>query len=137
MESPTNESRQKMMKTLGEYGCYFLSLVKLAENLKGKRIDAIEAYISAWEKKWADDDATMLNPAATLSEMSGIAFDVKKVESDYKAHPDEGEVLVFENGKYTHFVLGDGNGKVAYDPLGNSNTVANGKIIGKRIFFRV
>ena len=99
----TNESRQKVMKILGEYGCYFLSLVELAERLNGKRIDAVEAYLDALVKRRTDSEA---------------------------------EVLLFQNGAYSHFVLGDGAGGILYDPLGNSNTVAKGTCVGKRIFER-
>lgn len=138
MGTPTNESRQKVMKTLGEYGCYFLSLVKYAENLTGKRIDAVAAYISALEKGWTNGNALMLNPAAILSEMTGIGFGVKKTEADYKASSGEVEILMYESGNYTHFVLGDGIGGIAYDPLGeNSFTVRNGRLSSKRILFRV
>lgn len=128
------ESRQSVMKTLGEYGCYFLSLVRLSEKIRGKRIDAVAAFVIALERKWADKDATMLDPAAILSAMSGKRFTVRKEDAGYKAAPNEYEVLLFTNGSYSHFVLGDGNGNVEYDPLGKSRSVAEGKITGKRIF---
>lgn len=133
----TNESRQKVMKVLGEYGCYFLSLVQAAERLTGKRIDAVAAYLDALIKKRTDGEATMLDPAAVLSAMAGGMWTVRKETADYIPRDGEVEVLVFQNGTYTHFVLGDGTGGVLYDPLGNSNTVAHGRIIGKRIFARV
>lgn len=133
----TNESRQKVMKVLGEYGCYFLSLVQAAERLTGKRIDAVGAYLDALIKKRTDGEATMLDPAAVLSAMAGGMWTVRKETADYIPRDGEVEVLVFQNGAYTHFVLGDGTGGVLYDPLGNSNTVAHGRIIGKRIFARV
>lgn len=132
----TNESRQKTMKTLGEYGCYFLSLVHLAENISRKRIDAVEAYLNALERKWMDGEATMLNPVAVLGSMTGLTFSVRKESAEYRVKDDEYEVLLFTNGTYNHFVLGDGTGGVAYDPLGDSRTVATGKCIGKRIFAR-
>jgi hypothetical protein len=34
---------------------------------------------------------------------------------------------------YSHFVLGNGEGGVAYDPLGDSKTVALGALQSKRI----
>lgn len=132
----TAESRQKVMKILGEYGCYFLSLVELAERLTGKRIDAVEAYIDALIKRRTDGEATMLDPAAVLSAMTGGRWTVRKEEAGYRPLDGEAEVLLFQNRTYSHFVLGDGAGGVLYDPLGNSNTVANGHIAGKRIFAR-
>jgi hypothetical protein len=38
---------------------------------------------------------------------------------------------------YSHFVLGDGTGRVKYDPLGSSKTVAEGRLISKRILHLV
>lgn len=133
----TNESRQKVMKILGEYGCYFLSLVELAERVTGKRIDAVEAYLDALIKRKTDGEATMLDPAAVLSRMAGGTWTVRKEGATYIPKSGEAEVLLFQNGAYSHFVLGDGAGGVLYDPLGNSNTVAKGTCVGKRIFERV
>lgn len=129
-----SESRQKVMKMLGEYGCYFLSLVHLAENITEKRIDAVEQYLEALNKNWVDREATLIDPAAVLSHMTGGRCSVKKESADYTTQRNEYEILLFINGTYQHFVLGDGTGAVLYDPLGNSKTVAVGKLSGKRIF---
>ncbi|MDR2304139.1 MAG: DUF261 domain-containing protein [Treponema sp.] len=133
----TSESRQKLMKTLGEYGCYFLSVVHLAEELTNKRIDAIQSCLAAMDNKWLDDEITMLNPEAVLHSLTGKRFVVRKEEPAYSPKEGEYEVLLFRNGSFDHFVLGDGKGKVAYDPLGNSNSVASGKLTSKRIFKRI
>ena len=130
----TTESRQSVAKTLGEYGCYFLSVVKLAEEITGKRIDAVEAFVRFHEKKYLDNEATMLNPEAILSELTGKRFSVRKESAEYKTTEREHEILLFANAKYQHFVLGNGKGAVFYDPLGSSNTVATGSLVGKRIF---
>ena len=81
-----------------------------------------------------DDEATMMYPASVLSFMTGLKFSVEKRSTDYVTNKTEYEILVFQNGNYTHFVLGDGKGGMKYDPLGISNTVRNGAIVGKRIF---
>jgi hypothetical protein len=128
------ESRQRIMKTIGEYGCYFLSLVHLSEELTGKRIDAIEAFLYARQQKWIDDDCSMIAPDSVLSRLAGKSFAVTKEDASYRAKEGEYEILQFQNGAFKHFVLGDGTGRVSYDPLGDSNTVAKGTIIGKRIF---
>jgi hypothetical protein len=130
-----NESRQKLMKMLGEYGCYFLSIVHLVEEITGKRIDAIAAYVVAHDQKWVDNEATVLRPDLVFSTLIGDNYTVTRESADYKTAADEYEILVFK-AKFTHFVTGDGMGKVAYDPLGNSNTVATGRVVEKRIFRR-
>ncbi len=132
-----NESRQKVMKIIGEYGCYYLAVIHLAEELTKKRIDAIDFFVQALEKKWVDHEATMLQPAEILGNLTKNRFIVVKEDISYQPKNAEYEILLFENGNYCHFVLGDGTGKVAYDPLGVSNTVANGKLAGKRIFRKV
>lgn len=124
------------MKMLGEYGCYFLSIVHIAENITGRRIDAIAAYIDAFERKMIDNEATVLNPGAVISMLTGGKYTVRHEGSTYKTAPNEYEVLVFK-AKFTHYVAGDGTGRVSYDPLGNSNTVATGSIVEKRIFRKV
>lgn len=131
------ESRQRIMKNLGEYGCYFLSLVHMAEKITGKRIDAVEVFVRVLEKKWVDEEATLLDPASVLGYMTGLNFTVRKDSEQYLPRQNEYEILQFVNGSYTHFVLGDGKGYVSYDPLGNSRTVAQGKCMSKRIFTRI
>lgn len=129
-----SEPRQKIMKALGESGCYFLSLVHLAEEICGKRIDAVEVYQKALTNGWTDDEAMMIYPASVLSFMTGLKFAVVKKPANYIVHQSEYEVLVFQSEFFTHFVLGDGSGQVKYDPLGNSNTVRTGRLVEKRIF---
>ena len=87
----TNESRQRVMKTLGEYGCYFLSVVKVAEEITGKRIDAVEAFGRFRDKKYLDEEATMLNPDGILSELTGKKFSVHREAADYKTAKNEHE----------------------------------------------
>ena len=53
---------------------------------------------------------------------------------EYECKDDEVEILRFELGNQSHFVVGDGNGRVTYDPMGVSKTVAEGRLVSKRIF---
>jgi hypothetical protein len=113
----TNKSRQKIMKILGEYGCYFLSVVHLAEEITKRRIDAVEVFVKALENKWVDDEATMLCPDAILSDLSGKKFTIIAESPAYIPKAGEHEIILFKNGSFQHFVLGDNSGNVAYDPL--------------------
>jgi hypothetical protein len=133
----SSESRQKVMKTLGEYGDYFLSVVHLAEEITDRRIDAVMVFVKALENKWLDDEATMLCPDAILSDLTGKKFSVMVEKTAYIPRAGEYEILLFKSGSAQHFVLGDNRGNVAYDPLGNSNAVAEGSLTGKRIFRRI
>ncbi|MCK9171666.1 MAG: DUF261 domain-containing protein [Treponema sp.] len=131
------DHKQELMKILGESGCYFLSILFLAERISGKKIDPLATFIECCEKGIIDKDGTILDAGKVMSTLTGLSFSAKKENADYKPQQGEFEVLVFNNEKYTHFVAGDSKGAVACDPLGHSNTVATGKIIGKRIFYRV
>jgi hypothetical protein len=131
------DHKQELMKILGESGCYFLSILFLAERITGKKIDPLEMFITCSEKGIVDKDGTVLDAGKVMSVMTGSVFSARKEESGYALKAGEFEVLVYSNEKYTHFVSGDGRGAVACDPLGHSNTVATGRVSGKRIFYRV
>jgi hypothetical protein len=131
------DHKQEIMKILGESGCYFLSILFLAERITGKKIEPIGMFILCNEKKLVENDGTVLDAGKVMSTMTGFNFEAKKTEAVYPVQQGEYEVLIFSTDKYTHFVAGDGKGNVACDPLGHSNTVATGKINGKRVFYRL
>jgi len=131
------EPRQKIMLALGEGGCYFLSLVRLAEILGNKRIDAVVAYLEAIAAKNLQEDCYVLKPEAIMQALYGGRWYFHKEEPGYKCKPGEFEILRYERPTpkrvYSHFVLGNCGGGVEYDPLGESNTVAGGYLVSKRI----
>jgi hypothetical protein len=132
------EARQKILLTLGESGCYLLCMVKIAEDLQGgRRIDAVEKYLECVHQGYCREDCFILNPTAIMHYLYGGWWQWKKEEANYKPHGGEFEILRYEwptpSKIWSHFVLGDGQGGVAYDPLGHSNTVANGDVVSKRI----
>jgi hypothetical protein len=128
---------QKLAEALGLAGCYFLSIVYLAEQLTGKPIDALRAFDEALRESAARPDAYLDDPAEILGQMAGGAWTVSKEAPDYQAKPGELEVLRFERDTgISHFVAGDGSGRVAFDPYGDSRTVREGVLASKRIFRR-
>lgn len=134
------EPRQKLMETLGKTGCYFLSIIHLAEYCTKEREDAIEQFLVALSEGNVQQDCFVVHPENILSGMTGIQWGVKKVTSEYLPGPDELEILRFERQAVGdlvgHFVVGDGKGGVSYDPYGDSRTVREGKLISKRVFYR-
>ena len=133
-----NEPRQKIMFTLGEAGCYFLSLVHIAEDLHGgRRIDAVQMFLSAVQLGLCRDDCFIVDPGGIMQLLYGGRWTWRKEAANYAVTDGEFEVLRFERPTpgfvYSHFVLGDGTGHVKYDPLGDSKTVAGGTLISKRI----
>lgn len=133
------EPRQKIMLILGEGGCYFLSIIHIAEDLSQRIINPLPAYFQMVEKKLMKENCYIIKPAAIIEELYGDdGWTVTKEDALYICRPNEFEILRFEwptpSKIYSHFVVGDGRGDVHWDPLGESNTVENGELVSKRIF---
>jgi len=128
---------QEICKILGDYGCYFLSLLHLVKSDYG----AITLYRLALDKKYIDPDCYVRDPGAVLRLAAGEKWEVRHEPANYIPWENEFEILRFERKTtgttYSHFVVGDGRGGVAYDPLGKSRTVAEGKLVSKRIVRKV
>jgi len=128
---------QTIAKRIGDNGCYFLSILHLAN----RENEAIGFYRQALAVGVMEDDCYILDPAKLLALVVGGKWVVLHKSADYATQSDEYEILRFERKAttktYAHFVVGDGRGQVAYDPLDNSQTVALGKLISKRIFKRL
>ncbi len=132
MESIKN--KQEIMKQLCKNGCYFLSILYLSEQISNKEIDPIRAYVECLKEKIIDEQSTVVNPERLIFKYTKNKFLIAKENAEYLTTSNEYEILVFANEKYIHFVVGDGHNNIECDPLGHSNTVATGKLIGKRIF---
>jgi len=132
---------QRHMEILGADGCYFLSLVYLAEKYTENFIDSARAYAECFKAGWMLQDCYILDPAAILKHLTGEKWGWSKEPADYETKPGELEILLYErnNGSkpVSHFVVGDGSGGLGWDPYGTSRTVAEGKVASKRIFRRI
>lgn len=131
------EPRQKILLTLGEGACYLLSLIRLAEDLLGKYIDVVPVFRDCITMGFVREDCYILDPAAIMHLLYGGKWTWWKEDADYEPKDGEFEILRFERSTpariYSHFVLGDGQSGVGYDPLGDSQTVAHGELQSKRI----
>ena len=128
---------QTIARKIGESGCYFLSLLHLAT----RDNDAIGLYKQAVSFGVMDEDCYIKDPARLLSLVAGGNWDVRHQAAQYLTKSDELEILRFERRvamkTYAHFVVGDGRGQVAYDPLDNAQTVSAGQLVSKRIIKRL
>ncbi len=131
---------------INEFGCCFMSLLWLIDNKKQLGIYTHEGVTSIFKQAKVDkvlgDECFVQNPQG----LCDYFINAGKIQykgwqaSNYKCTEHEMEQLVFhwEEKGYTHFVAGDGTGKVAYDPInyGNqgSNTVKYGYLESKRIY---
>jgi hypothetical protein len=135
------EPRQKIMGAIGREGCYMLCIVRAAERITGKRIDAVKVYLDAIERKQMEPDCYLLDPAAILSDLTGIKWKARHDSIVYK--PDSSQVMIMRYERkgtgvsFSHFVLCDGAGAVEYDPYGDSSTVRGGKPVSSRVFSHV
>lgn len=127
---------------LGEAGCYFFSILRIAEVVTGNNIDAMVEYNTAFAMGDIEQDCFVNRPAELLSRLTGGKWAVMKGPADAPVPAGAMEILRFERvdnstGKQLvtgHFVLGDGKGGVAFDPYGDSKTVREGHLVSKRIF---
>ncbi|MGP1459157.1 MAG: DUF261 family protein [Treponema sp.] len=133
-----NKGMQKTALEIGRYGCYFLSIVEAAEKKTGKSFPILPTFLDMKKRGYIGEDSYVLAPDRIMSELTGKAYAVRHESRSYKAKDGEIEILRYEwrrKGETSaHFVLGDGSGRVAFDPLDGANTVKNGVIESKRIF---
>ena len=132
---------QRNAELVAEFGCYFLSILHLAEGIIGELIDPLRAYLYAREQDWITAECYVNEPSSILSYFSGARWRNTKEAAGYETRSGELEILRYELRETmttkAHFVVGDGAGNEQWDPYGNSVTVERGNIVSKRIFRRV
>lgn len=117
---------QEICKTIGESGCYFLTLLHFAKI----EDEAVKYYKQFVKNKWLDEDCFVRQPTEIMKCLFGGEWRV--VKSDKDDSNADFTVLLYYNPKtgYRHFTAKD------YDPLGDSNTRKNGYIESYRLFYR-
>lgn len=125
---------QKDLERIGAEGCYFLSIIKAAEEIIGRYVDAYQVYIRALDMGHMKEDCYLVRPEAILSMITGGLWTVTKEAADYKSRPGEIVVERYErktpSGDLAHFVLPH------YDPYGDSRTRREGQLVSTRVFRR-
>ena len=138
---------QSIYKMIGNYGCYYLAVIQLAEKITGKDIDPIETleratlrgYVKVnFDKLDSTDAMYMSNPAGLLSYLTGQVWANARYDYPVEVKANEYEIQFWAMSKtdasngFGHFVLADGE-----DTLQYSYIHKNGKQYGSRIFWRV
>lgn len=118
---------QRELETIGKYGCYFLSLLKIGGD--GYIKNFYEYYKVFNNLGWMDADCTILNPSKILNLLLGKNVEVVKSET-----LDENADFIVEywfnpRTGFHHFKLPD------WDPLGESVTCKEGYIESYRLFY--
>lgn len=138
---------QNVAYFIGKWGCYFLCILRLAEKAMVKLLDPFYYYILAVHNRYMRDTCFVDKPGELLASIVGGEWVVLKAGNGldsagrpydlplaYVLQPGEFEVDRWEKSgdPEGHFILPDG-----WDPYGKSQTVANGKLVSRRIFRKV
>lgn len=133
---------QSYCKSIGEYGCYCLCIINIAEEILGKKIDALQAiedginkgYIE-WHENYAHkDNLYVIMPNLFLAMLVGGRWSVRKeTDSMYKPQADEYIVERWERNGYGHFA----RTKVGFNSLQDSKCVSLGRLASLRVFKKV
>lgn len=119
-----------------KYGCYFMSMLFLANMFKGIElsIEKIEQiYNECISKNFMNINCYISNPDKILTYLGlSCEYNNRHDSAFYKCNRNEIEILCIKYPTYKHFVVGDGNGNILYNPMGL--TAPNGYIESKRVF---
>lgn len=126
--------KQKIALVLGNSGCYFLSLIKIAEKITNSNIDIIQAFSDCVQKGWITSECYVNNPDLIITFFTGLKSKIlKKSNVNYIAKENDYVIGCFKWQQFSHFVLLDKNNKVAYDPLDKSNVCKYGELDSLRV----
>lgn len=116
---------QDLISNMGNFGCYFLSLCKIAEEETGQSIDVINVAYKALENRWIDEEFFIMNPTEILRFLTGkkwiVVVSKEMKTADYT-------IVKYVNGSYSHFRLEN------WDSLKESKSVKCGKVDSYRHF---
>lgn len=142
----------ELLEVIQKYGCLFLCFAyaspMIFEGSKGRKaLNRIwktaekKGYISGDLNKDGDYDdvgeAEIQNHTALAKEMFAldVSYDNKHHAADEKIPSSVSVIFGRYVYKYGHFVVLNKSKKVIFDSLGNSNTVANGKLDSMRYYY--
>lgn len=129
--------KQKAAQRIGEEGCYFLSLIFVAEQELKRDIDALAIYGRGVGEGWMREDCYMERPGEMMRSLLGVPCSVRKSHDfSERIGPNEWDIWRYERetagATYCHFAVVS-EGVILYDPLGSSETIAHGKPASRRI----
>lgn len=131
---------QSFCKAIGDYGCYALCIINIAEEVTGLHFNILQkleegidkGYIYFNKNNYYDPkNFDVINPDLFLAMLTGTRWSVRK-ETDilYKPKKDEYIVERWERNGYGHFA----RTRNGYNSLQDSKCVTLGKLASLRIF---
>lgn len=138
------QTNLKLKPQIQKYGCYLMSLIYLAVK-KGKTEDPTPERVNFFYEtflkfKWINENCLVLYPAKILgffgimTKQAMDSDDGIRMEPTYMPFENQLEILCYKMPSYSHFVVGDGKGRIEWDPYGGSPAVTKGVLDSKRIF---
>ena len=125
-----NVNIQSKMKELFGNSCYAYCIAYLSGKSDIK--DLTKAVLEGWYKGYIDDDGFVSKPHLFYNYCFGKELAKDVVKKPYKPEPFD-QIVCFEYNGGTHFVVMR-DGKVKFDPSGDSNSVKYGKPVSVREF---
>lgn len=117
---------------MNRYGCLFLSLLSIAEERTGKKVDLIDAYHDSLKRGWIDGDMWCKDQCAILQHLTGEKWTREVVEPEKLPNPVPKDSFTVE--KYvkkngcTHFR------RRYLDTIRNCNTVREGRLTAYYVY---
>ena len=128
----------RLNAAIHKFGCYMMDILFLCNKYKNVELsagDINDLYILFIDAKYMDEECFINDPASIFGFMGLPVYYYDRHDSpDYMCGKDEIEILHFQYIDWKHFVTGDGQGHVAYDPYGMSKAVRLGELKDKRVF---
>ena len=138
------QTDKRLREEINDYGCYFMSILFLANKYTGLplSINTIEnIFERCVDKGYIKNDegySAFIISAEGIFKYLGLNCKYTNAHEPPKRNcsKNEIEILCLKNCRgIKHFVVGDGKGHVAYDPMGIS--ASSFKLHSKRIFKRI
>jgi len=128
-----------------KFGCYYMCILFIVNRHTRKGFDRKvinDLYDFFIGLDWMEKDCYVKHPVEIFNYLGFPVSSIRVEGRDYICDDDEIEILRFERSyeragvviTYGHFVCGNGNGCVTFDPSGISNAVRLGYLESKRIF---
>jgi hypothetical protein len=137
---------QRVAAMIGEWGCYFLCILRIAEKIIGQLLDPFHFYLLARAGRYMRENCFLDFPAGLLSAIVGGSWRVLKAGDGLDSAGNAYDLplsYVLQSGEFeidrleiegekdsSHFVLPD------FDPYGDSRTRMLGRKVSMRIFRR-
>jgi hypothetical protein len=130
------QTDKRLNEQINKYGCYFMSILFLANKYIGLQLSTtsiISVYNQSVKLGIMESNCFINDPDNIFKNLGMEAEYTQRHEPPKRRCKDnEIEILCLKYPTYNHFVVGDGKGNIAYNPMGKT---ADGYYLkSKRIF---